>query len=169
MEVYFRIVSNVPSAATPAISISSSPGRNFVLDPSWTNPYYQINSFNGQGNTGTLNIAAITTLGVWAWADAYDIFNTAALSGEKITTTLHGVAVRSYGTMDGVTGDSVTGCVITDGSGAADVIVNQAVCKVTVDAVNTMPAKNMVVSLSLADGSPGSTAQVRGVAVTCLY
>lgn len=133
----------------------------FSFNPSWNNPYYQFNSFNGQGTAGVLNIGAVTTLGMWAWADTYDIFNTAALTGQKVTTVLRGVLVKTFGSMDVIGGDTVTGCVITDGSGAATTLLDQTVCKVTVDVVNTVPDKGMPVVVSLPNGNqPDVSTQV---------
>lgn len=160
MDVYFRVITNIPGTAASIITISQAPSR-FSFDPSWMNPFYQINSFNGQGSSGALNVGAVSTFGMWAWADTHDIFNTAALTGQKVTTVLRGVLVRTYGTVDVVGGDSVTGCVITITTGAASAMVDQAVCKVTVDAVNTVAAKAMTVTVSVSTGGQAdASAQV---------
>lgn len=161
VDVYFRVITAVPGTAANIISIDSAPSR-FSFDPSWTNPYYQINSFSGQGTSGSLNIGAVSTLGMWAWADTYDVFNSAALTGQKVSVSLRGVLVKTSGTMDVEQGDSVTGCVITSGAGAASAMVDQSVCKVSVDTVNTVAAKGMTVVVSLPAGNQADvSAEVR--------
>lgn len=134
------------------ISINPAPSP-FSLNPSWYNPYYQFNSFNGQGSSGSLNIAAVATLGMWAWAEAYDVFNTAALTGQQVSTAVRGVLVRSYGALDASVGDDVSACGLPDGTSAATTALGSAVCMVHVNAVNSAPAKGLAVTVSLSAGT----------------
>lgn len=107
----------------------------------------------------------MTTLGIWAWADTYDVFNTAALNGQQVSTALHAVLVKSYGSSSSSGGgDVVSGCSVPAGGPRAASVAIDAIrraCRVNVDAVNSVPAKQLAVYLSITDGAaPDQSAQV---------
>lgn len=140
-------------------------GTGPSLWPSWTAPYYQFNNFNGASNSaGSLTVSPVATLGMWAWADNYDLFNTAALNGQQVSTSLRGVLVKSFGSLDSSTGDILSGCSIAASSPrAASVAIDalRRVCVVNVNAVNAVPAKQLAVTVSIPAGvSTEQAAQV---------
>jgi hypothetical protein len=95
---------------------------------------------------------------MWAWADAYDVFNTAALTGQQVSTAIRGMAVKSYtwGTPNVNTGDALSNCMLPSGTSQATAALASAnaVCMVHVNAVNTAPAKGLAVTVAVAAGMP---------------
>jgi hypothetical protein len=101
---------------------------------------------------------------MWAWADSYDLVNTAALNGQQVSTALRGMLVRSYGSSSGAAGDVLSGCSIPASGGRAAAVAIDAlrrVCAVNLNGVNSAPAKQLVVTLVIPDGAAADqTAQV---------
>lgn len=162
VDVYFTVKATRTGAVAGALTLATS---LLSLWPSWSVPYVQFNNFNGASNSaGAINASPVTTLGMWAWADNYDLFNTAVLNGQQVSTSLRGMLVKSYGTYSSATGDILSGCSIAVSSPRAAAVAIDAlrrVCAVNLNAVNTVPAKQLVVTLSIPDGpSPDQTAQV---------
>jgi hypothetical protein len=95
---------------------------------------------------------------MWAWADSYDVFNTAALTGQQVSTAIRGMAVKSYawGTPNTNTGDTLSNCMLSSGAAQATAALAgaNAVCMVHVNAVNTAPAKGLAVTVAVAAGMP---------------
>jgi hypothetical protein len=95
---------------------------------------------------------------MWAWADAYDVFNTAALTGQQVSTTIRGMAVKSYalGSPNVNFGDALSSCMLPGGAlqATAALASANAVCMVNVNAVNTAPAKGLPVTVAVAAGMP---------------
>eukprot|EP00879_Flechtneria_rotunda_P000373 GHRR01000465.1.p1 GENE.GHRR01000465.1~~GHRR01000465.1.p1 ORF type:complete len:1109 (+),score=342.16 GHRR01000465.1:4020-7346(+) len=160
VEVFFMVTVNSYGTFSSAITVNAPPGP-FAISPKWSNPFYQFNNFNGQGATGALQIAAVATLGMWAWSDAYDIFNTAVLTAQRVSTTVRGVLVKSFGAMNTDMGDLVQSCTSSNTAAATTAVVD-SVCLVHVDAVNVLPAKDLAVTVSvIARTQPrGQSAQV---------
>lgn len=157
VDVYFQVATSIPGPSNALLSVN--PGLSpFSLNPSWSNPAYQFNSATGAGLTGSLNIAAVSTLGMWAWADSYDVFNTAALTGQQVTATVRGMAVKSYaaGSPNLNSGDALSSCMLPGGAlQATAALANaNAVCVLHVNAVNTAPAKGLAVTVAVAAGTP---------------
>lgn len=170
-DIFFTVRATRTGTAANAITLVTSPTANIPsalsLWPSWASPYYQFNNFNGASSSaGSLQVGATSTLGMWAWADTYELFNTAALNGQQVSTSLRGTLVRSYGALSSSSGDALSGCVVGTAAGApraAAVAIDalRRVCSVNVNAVNAVPAKQLLVTLSIADGvSADQTAQV---------
>jgi hypothetical protein len=172
-EAYFT----VKATRTGPLAAALAFGRTGPsLWPSWTGPYYQFNNFNGASNSaGSITVSPVTTLGMWAWAENYDLFNTAALNGQQVSTSLRGMLVKSYGGLSSATGDTLSGCSIAASSPrAASVAIDalRRMCLVNVNAVNAVPAQGLAVTLSIPDSvSTEQTAQVRrtaGLPSSCL-
>jgi hypothetical protein len=162
-------VVNTPSAAVAAAA---------SLWPSWPAPFAQFNSFSGaSGSAGSLSIEGIASLGMWAWADSYDVLNTAALTGQQVSTALRGVLVRNWGSSPASTnsGDAISACAVTAPSAAAgaprpaSVAVDslRRLCSVSVNAANSVPAKGMAVTLTIQD--PALAAQSAQVLMDVWY
>lgn len=161
-EAYFTVKATRTGPVTAALAFG---GTGPSLWPSWTGPYFQFNNFNGASNSaGSITVSPVTTLGMWAWAENYDLFNTAALNGQQVSTSVRGMLVKSYGGSSSATGDTLSGCGIASSSPrAASVAIDalRRVCVVNVNAVNAVPAQNLEVTLSIPDGvSTEQTAQV---------
>jgi hypothetical protein len=134
------------------------------LWPTWRAPFYQFNNFNGASNSaGAMSVDQVLTLGVWAWADRYDLFNTAALNGQQVSTAVRGMLVRNHGS-PAVASDTPTCSISTTSSPRPAAVAVDAVrraCVVTVNAVNTVPAKQLAVTLTIPDVTGDQSAQVR--------
>lgn len=162
MDVYFTVKSTRTGPIAGALSLATSA---LSLWPSWSVPYYQFNNFNGASNAaGAINVSPVSTLGMWAWAENYDLFNTGVLNGQQVSTALRGMLVKSYGSSSGTTGDILSGCSIAASSTRAAAVAIDAlrrVCTVNVNAVNSAPAKQLAVTLSVPVASAADqTAQV---------
>jgi hypothetical protein len=161
VEAYFTVKATRTGPVTAALAFG---GTGPSLWPSWTGPYFQFNNFNGASNSaGSITVSPVTTLGMWAWAENYDLFNTAALNGQQVSTSVRGMLVKSYGGSS-VSGDTLSGCSIDASSPrAASVAIDalRRVCVVNVNAVNAVPAQDLQVTVSIPDGvSTEQTAQV---------
>lgn len=171
VDLYFEVATSIPGLSPGLLSINPAPSL-FSLNPSWSNPSCQFNSATGAGSTGSLNIAAVSTLGMWAWADSYDVFNTAVLTGQQVSTAIRGMEVRSYarGSPDVNNGDALSNCMLPGGTVQATAALASAdgVCMVHVNAVNAAPAKGLAVSVAVAAGMPPDpSTQVRLNACCC--
>lgn len=134
------------------------------LWPTWRAPFYQFNNFNGASNSaGVIFVDQTLTLGVWAWADRYDLFNTAALNGQQVSTAVRGMPVRNHGSSNGASDTPACSISTTSSPRAAAVAVDavRRACVVTVNAVNTVPAKQLSVMLTIPDMTGDQSAQVR--------
>lgn len=161
VEVFFTVRAARPGPVAGALELVRT---SMSLWPSWRSPYYQLNSFNGASSaSGAISVAQAATLGMWAWADRYELINTAAINGQQVSTAVRGVLVRSYAGSGAGTSDTPS-CSIAAVSGPrpATVAVDavQRVCVVSVNAVHAVPAKQLAVTLSLPDGAADQTAQV---------
>lgn len=162
VDVLFTVKATQTGAITCALSLVPA---SLSLWPSWSAPYFQFNNFNGASNSaGALNIAPVTTVGMWAWADSYDLFNTATLNRQQVSTALRGILVRRYGSSSGAAGDVLSGCSVPASSARAATVAIDAlrrVCAVNLNGVNDVPAKQLAVTLVIPDGaSADQTAQV---------
>lgn len=141
----------------------------------------QFNSYSGGGAAGALMVEPTTTLGAWAWADAAELFNTAALDGREVAVRVRGTLVRSgSGAAPPGGSDTVSGCALLNIAGGgsngtttrvpapapATITLEGGACVVRVNAINAGPARGMRVAVSLLGGEGGEsdqTAEVRAV------
>lgn len=80
LDVYFKVKQIIPGTYTGVLSLNGPAS----LYPSNQIPAVQFNDYKGGAQTtGSINITTTKDLGLWAWSDAYDVFNTAVLSGER--------------------------------------------------------------------------------------
>jgi len=152
------VKATTPGVYSSALYINTQPAvaaASVSFLPSWSSAPYQFNSFNGHSTSGALNVVVVTTLGLWGWASAYDIFNTAVINGRQVSASLHGVAITSFGDMDLLQdGDAVT-CAspAANVAGSGAVSVDAALCQVQVNAVNKLPAKGLAIPVTLGSTS----------------
>eukprot|EP00775_Hariotina_reticulata_P010661 gene10661-10820_t len=153
LEFTFAVKATTPGTYSSVLYINTQPAvaaASVSMLPSWSSAPYQFNSFNGHSTTGALNVVAVTTLGLWGWASTSDIFNTAVLSGQQVSASLHGVAVTSFGDMDFLQdGDAVT-CAspAANAAGSGAVTVDASLCQVQVNAVNKVSAKGLAIPVT---------------------
>ena len=110
----------------------------------------QAYDYRGAGAaTGDLNITSSSIVGIWAWSEAYDIFNTAVLQGGQVAYGLHAVTVSTFGPED----DDVQACSLVRGSssGAALSVAPPlgSTCRVVVSSANRQAAKAVAVNVAL--------------------
>lgn len=165
LDVFFTVKATGTGLLKGALTFATSPTANIPalsLWPSWSSPYYQFNSQDGASNSaGSIVVSPVSTLGMWAWSDVYDIFNTAALNGQQVSAALRGVLVRSFGSPRSSDGDVLSGCSLSPSSpraAAATIDAVRRVCVVSASAANVVPAKQLAVTLSITDGASTSQA-----------
>jgi hypothetical protein len=109
---------------------------------------------------------------MWAWADSYDVFNTAALTGQQVSTAVRGMAVKSYafGSPNVNSGDALSSCMLPGGASQATAALANAnaVCMVNVNAVNKAPVKGLAVTVAVAAGMPPDPSTQVGHSICCL-
>lgn len=142
--LHFAVHTAVPGTYPGVIAVAAGT----VLSPSWLSPQAVFYDHRGGPQlSGSINVAPTSTVGLWVWADSGDVFNTAPLSGQRVTTQLNAAYVRSWGTPAAV--PAAPTCTV---SGSADTISGVATldstkCVVNVDAVNTAAAKHLAFTL----------------------
>jgi len=165
LDVFFTVKATGTGLLRGALTFATPPTANIPalsLWPSWSSPYYQFNSQDGASNSaGSIVVSPVSTLGMWAWSDVYDIFNTAVLNGQQVSAALRGVLVRSFGSPRSSNGDVLSGCSLSPSSpraAAAAIDAVRRVCVVSANAANVMPAKQLAVTLSVTDGASSNQA-----------
>lgn len=166
-DVYFVVRASRGGTAAGVLSLLTAPSAGVPaaaasLWPAWPAPFAQFNSFNGASSSaGALSVEPLASLGMWAWAGASDLVNTAPLTGQPASVALRGVLVINWAgsssSGDTAAGDALTGCAIAAG-GAARAAASAALdplrrlCAVTAAASNSMPAKGLTVTLTIQQG-----------------
>lgn len=171
-DVFFVVKASRGGTAAGVLSLLTAPNAAVAtaasLWPAWPAPFVQYNSFNGASSTaGALNVQPLASLGMWAWAGASDLVNTASLTGQPASVALRGVLVTNWGSGDAAGGDALTGCAIAAG-GSARAAASAALdplrrlCAVSATTSNAVPAKGLTVNLAIQQGIlAAQSAQVR--------
>jgi hypothetical protein len=148
-EVTFLVRASVPGTYPTALSL----GGAAFLAPSWSGPPVAFQDHRaGSFTAGSINVTAVATLGLWAWADQADLFNTARFTGTAVTTRLRAAAVRSWGAPLAAAAAAPTCQVdgpsaLAAGGAASAATLNPAACTVTVDAPNAAPVKDLAITV----------------------
>jgi hypothetical protein len=152
-ELAFVVRTSVPGTYPTAVSMA----RGALLAPSWLAPPTEFHDHRtGTFSAGSINVTMAQTLGLWAWPDLADVFNTAHFTGGRVSARLQAAVVHSWGVAL-ASPTTPTSCTLSDASGAAAaVFLDSAQCMVSVEAVNTVPAKDLAVTL----GASGFVATV---------
>jgi hypothetical protein len=149
-----------PGALTVGAGVLLESGSS---SPTWAAP--PVGFYDHRGGlqvSGSVNVTATRTLGLWAWPERGDVFNTAALDGARVTTQLRAATVRSWGSPAAVP-VAPTSCGIAAASAAAAATalsLDAAQCAVHVDAVNTGAVKDATFALGVASGSASAVLSV---------
>ncbi|GBF99606.1 hypothetical protein Rsub_12070 [Raphidocelis subcapitata] len=162
-ELEFLVRVAVPGAYPGALAVGAGARLESGSSPAWVAPPAAFYDHRGGIQTsGSVNVTATRTLGLWAWAERRDVFNTAAFNGARVTTQLRAAAVRSWGTPAAVT-LAPTSCGIAAASAAAAasaLSLDAAQCAVHVDAVNSGAIKDASFALSAAGASASAVLSV---------
>lgn len=147
--VAFLVAAGVPGTYPGALTL----GSGAALAPSWASPPVGFHDYrDGVQGAGGINVTAARTLGLWAWPERSEVFNTARFDNARVSTRLHAAAVRSFGSPAAAPVTPAT-CAAPPGTGGA-LSVDVAGCAVHVDAAHTAPLKDGAFTL----GAAGLTA-----------
>lgn len=156
LEVTFTVRQAVANVYAGVVSLGRSPslwpnGPPLTLDPGFASITVQAADFRGGGAAaGDLNVTSIALVGAWAWAGAYDLYNTPALAGGTVSTSLYATTVSTFGPED----SNIQSCSLAAGGGAVSGALSVTppsggVCSAVVGALNTQPAPGVGVSVAL--------------------
>ena len=154
VDLHFVVRATVPGTYPGALAI----GAGTTLDPSWAAPPVAFHDHRGGIQAdGSINVTAAAPLGLWAWVDRGDMFNTARFTGTRVTTQLRAALVNSWGASGDTTVVAPSSCTpgptatAVVGPGAAKAAsLDVAACALQVDASNAMAAKGMDFTLGAA-------------------
>lgn len=137
----FVVRAAVPGTYPGAVSI----GSGAALYPSWPSPPTAFYDHRGGIQaSGSIGVVAPRTLGLFAWAERGDVFNTARFTGQRVATQLRAAVVRSWGDPAAAPTPPTT-CVASAAVGA--LTMNAAGCTLRVEATDATPAKDVAFTL----------------------
>lgn len=130
-------------------------GPSAMLAPSWLAPrsvaFYDYRG--GSQTSGSVMVEATQQLGIWAWADRGEVFNTARFTGQAVVTQLQAAYVRSWGTPAAQPAPPSTCSPASAGgspsAGPSAMSLDERACVVRVEAPNAAAAKDLEFAVGL--------------------
>jgi hypothetical protein len=152
----YRTSSSIPLAQLTFVVRTAVPGTysgtialaaGALLAPAWVAPPVAFHDYRGGTQaSGSINVTTTRGLGMWAWAERGDVFNTARVTGLRVATQLYAAYVRTWGAPAAVV-VSPSSCSLAGGSSGGAISLDGTACVVNVDAVNAQPAKDLAFTL----------------------